>query len=394
MKPMFGRKGSLLRDDCSVRFHCILLLAAAVSAPSSLRAQTAEDVIRALAPQVAEWFPSRAMVSVECNNRSQAKDAEFVPICRGIQTELPRLGLQAGPAGNTVTLTASESAAGKLVSARAVSGDRLRVAITPWSTTVQPSKSAGRVRIERTPLIESPAPVLDFAVFNEGSTIAVLEPAAVSTYTRTPAGWELTHRELLPLTKLPSRDPRGRLLLTSGTAVAAYLPGNACASQDVSTQPFTCNGGESAWTAAPGVQVRWAPGRNFVQWENANAYTVAAVAPDRLLVSSVEGPLRLQGSRGEQLGSFAGFGSDVASVQLPCGAFAIVTRAGDGADADELTAVDVRSGRMEPAGPALALPGPVTALWPSGDGTEVHAVVRNAGTGVYEVSRIAIHCIQ
>jgi hypothetical protein len=393
MKPMFGRKGLLLRDDYSVRYHCILLLAALVSA-SSLSAQTAEDVIHALAPQVAEWFPSRATVSVECNNRSQAKEAEFVPICRGMTRELQRLGLQAGPAGNTVTLTASETATGKLVSARAVSGDRLRVAITPWSTSVQTPQSAWRVRVDRTPVIENPTPVLDFAVLHEGAAIAVLEPAAVSTYNRTPAGWELTRRELLPLTKPPSRDPRGRLLLAGGTAVAAYLPGTVCTSQDISTQPFTCNGGESAWTVAPGVQVRWVPGRNVMQWENANAYTVAAIAPDRLLVSSVEGPLRLQGLRGEQLGVFTGFGSDVASVQLPCGAFAIVTRAGDGADADRITAVDVGSGRMEPAGPGLTLPGPVTALWPSDDGTELHAVVRNAGTGVYEVSRLAIHCVQ
>jgi hypothetical protein len=351
-------------------------------------------VIRALVPQVAEWFPSRSTITVECTNRSQAKEAEFAPICRGFSRELQRMGLQPGPAASVVSLTASESATGMLITARTVSGQRPRVAIAPWSMSQQTRQSAWRVTVERTPLLDSPTPVLDFALVADGSAIVMLEPAAVSVYGKTPAGWELTHRELLPVGKPPLRDPRGRLISKGAMSFTAYLPGAACTSADVRSQPFTCNDADAGWAAVPGVQVRWAPGRNYLQRENTSAYTISAPAPDRLLVSTLEGPLRLEGSHGEQLGVFAGFGSDVTAIEAPCGVFVMVTRAGDTADPDQVTAMDLRSGRMEAASPGLALPGPVTALWPSDDRTEAHAIVRNAGTGAYEVSRLAIHCAQ
>src|SRR3982751_1109588 len=260
---MFVRPALQLRGDCSLVFGCMLLIAAA--AGPNLSGQTTDEVVRTLAPHVMEWFPARPTVALECTNRSQVKEPEFAPVCRGFSRELQRLGLQTGPGGTVVSVTASESSAGKLLVIRAISGSGEKVAISPWSLSPETPQTGRRVTLDRTLLVESSTPVLDYAVLQDGAAIALLEPAAVTLYARTPAGWELTRRELLPITKPAPRDPRGRLIAVSATLLTAYLPGAVCTSENPAARPFNCTGAESGWNVAAGVPVRWANGRNFLK---------------------------------------------------------------------------------------------------------------------------------
>jgi hypothetical protein len=265
--------------------------------------------------------------------------------------------------------------------------------MTSWAAPAAPATggSAGAVHIERAVLLESANPALDFAVLKDGAAIAVLEPTAVAVYNKTATGWEVVRREVLPVTKPVARDPRGRLMV-SGTAATAYVPGSVCTSEELGSRPFSCTNAETGWSIAPGVTARWVAGRNFLQTEAGMAYTAESVATDRLLVTSVDGALRLTGVRGESVTAVAGYGSDAAVVEQPCGTFAIATRGGDAAEGDQLIPVNVRESRVENAGAALSVPGPVTALWPSDTRTDAHAVVRNANSGIYEASRVAVQC--
>lgn len=366
---------------------------AAITIPAALSGQSVDDAVRTLAAHVPEWVAARTNVTVQCTNRSQTKEVEFAPACRAFARELQRAGYPSAPGGAAITLTLSESVTGKLLVAHMDSPDGAKVAIAAWNAgTAQPQDTSGRVRVDRTVLFESSTPILDFAVLQDGAKLAVLEPAAVALYARTPAGWELMRRDLLSLGKPLPREVRGRLIARSESGLAAYLPGTVCTTNDAASVPFACNVAETPWSVSAGVQARWVTYRNYLQSEIGAAYTISAVSADRYLMTSLEGPLRLAGARGELVATAAGYGSDAAAVEANCGTFAVATRASDATDPDHLMVLDLSGARFEPAGAALSTPGPVTALWPSDHRTEAHAVVRNAGTGVYEASRVAIRC--
>jgi hypothetical protein len=230
-------------------------------------------------------------------------------------------------------------------------------------------------------------------MLRDGTVVAVLEPSAVALYERRTAGWDLSRRELLPVMKPAARDPRARLAV-NGAAVTAYIPGMTCVSQEIGTQPFSCQSGESNWPVVPGLAAHWVTNRNYVQTDFGTAYTAASVAPDRIAWTALDGTLRLASTRGEAITAMTGYGSDAAAVESPCGTFVVTTKAGDATDSDQLIPLDVRNSRFEQAGAALPVPGPVTVLWPAEVRTEAHAVVRNANSGAYEISRVAIQCVQ
>jgi hypothetical protein len=347
-----------------------------------------------LAAHVPEWLPPRTPVTVQCINRSQAKDADFTIMCRAFSREVQRQGFALGAREVPITLTATETVAGRLLVAHLDSAEEPKAAVVAWAAANAEQPQTGRVRVERTILLESTSPVLDFAVARDGQALIALEASSVAVYGKTAAGWELLRREILPVTRTAPRDSRGRLLVSGTGQTTAYLPGSACTSEDPFTRPFSCVSSDGSWNVAAGVQARWATNRNFLQTDAGPVYSIAPAGSDRVALTSIDGTLRLAGIRGEPVAAMAGYGSDTATVEAQCGNFAIVTRAGDAIEGDQLTPVDVRSNRLEAAGSAASVPGPVTALWPSETRSEVHVVVRNAGTGVYEISRAAIHCTE
>jgi hypothetical protein len=95
----------------------------------------------------------------------------------------------------------------------------------------------------------------------------------------------------------------------------------------------------------------------------------------------------------EPVAGFSGWGSDIAGVDARCagGSAVLATRAGDSSTNDVVQAFALMNRNPVPLVPPAELPGPVTALWPSG-GPSAVAIVHNLGSGKYEAYAFTVVC--
>jgi hypothetical protein len=159
------------------------------------------------------------------------------------------------------------------------------------------------------------------------------------------------------------RDPRGRIESTPD-GFRAFLPGATCTGVVGPDLKINCAPGNETW---PDAQVRWIADRNLLESDAAKApfYTTAHGL----------------------FGGADGWGSDIAPVDDACGGII----ASSATDHDNVRAYTTQA---VPESDALALPGPVTALWSAETRGQVTLVVRNAQTGEYEASRLGLACSQ
>jgi hypothetical protein len=101
---------------------------------------------------------------------------------------------------------------------------------------------------------------------------------------------------------------------------------------------------------------------------------------------------RVQDRSGQPVAGSEGWGSDIASVEDPCGSRTAVFASSPDTGREEVRLYDVVSGQATPASDPTSLPGPVTALWPSEMHGEATMVARNLQTGQYEASRLSVVC--
>ena len=121
----------------------------------------------------------------------------------------------------------------------------------------------------------------------------------------------------------------------------------------------------------PDAQVRWITDRNLL--ESNTAKTPFYTAAHGLF------------------GGAEGWGSDIAPVDAGKDAACGGIIASSATDHDNVRAYTTQA---VPESDALALPGPVTALWSAETRGQVTLVVRNAQTGEYEASRLGLACSQ
>ena len=206
----------------------------------------------------------------------------------------------------------------------------------------------------------------------------------------------------------PSRDPRGRLR-PSGAGFEAFLPGSTCR---ISIEPpaIECRQTDEPWVIESGSRAllvaNYAATRNYFDGRIANQtgvrktlapfYSAAAVEENGRtlwLLSMLEGRTQIFDAALEPAGAISGWGSDIVGTDARCGGGAqvLATRPGDGAEPDAIQAFTLVNRAPSPLSSPIGLPGPVTALWPSGGNAAV-AVVRDLATGKYAAYLITIAC--
>ena len=196
-------------------------------------------------------------------------------------------------------------------------------------------------------------------VEDSGSEMLVLSTDHIASYRSAGDKWMLSATRSLALPRPMPRDPRGRLEPTPD-GFRAFLPVATCAGTHDPEPKLTCAGGTASWS---GSAVRWVPDRNVLQSD----------APAL---------------------SLDGWGSNTAVIADPCETGTAVMADSANNDHDSVRVYQLANGQATPLSDAMALPGPVTALWPAESDREATVVVHNLQTGEYEASRLLVACAQ
>ena len=308
---------------------------------AALPAQSLTEAARAAAAIV----PPRSRVSISVEAR-RGVDADVAESFRAAVVE-QMSGVELAPDGQPYKLVVSENVRGLV----GVAQFRERTAVVAFT---MPAVARSRGRVTMTLLRSQADPILDALVLPNATVI--LEPARLMIYE---AAGSIRPVALTLPSPMP-RDPRGRLT-GSLEAVRITTPAGSCGG---AVGSLTCSSNTGQWVA----------GRNY-QRDPAlgEFYSVALLPEGRTVTTPIDGDAR-------------GLGSDVTGIASACGVTWIATSTGE---PDSLTGM---TSNGAPGTEALLLGGAVTALWPSGTADAVHAVVRSAETGKYELYRATIDC--
>jgi hypothetical protein len=211
--------------------------------------------------------------------------------------------------------------------------------------------------------------ILDLAFLND--QMLVLDVTGLSRYRRQDGQW----RPIEMSSGMPTsvRDPRGHIDVTRNPPVF-YLPGWACSKPDETT--IQCE---------PGGIIT--AGRNTLSEEAWPAHYAHVVLAGEHLLAEVDGRTHVYDAGRAALGSFDGWSSDFALVFSPCGGEKILASE---AATDAVALYAISNQQPVRMSDLVALPGPVTAVWPQGTGATV--VAKNSKTGRYEAYSASMDC--
>ncbi|HJS97466.1 MAG TPA: hypothetical protein VJ756_00145 [Terriglobales bacterium] len=325
-----------------------------------------------------------------------------------IFTALRNAGIQmenAGPSPARIEITFSEDWQGYVWIASIQQGNNRKVVMQKVARPEHVTATrAPMLTIRKSTVWLQASPILDF--FQDGHTLALLEPDQVSVYTSDSGQWRLryvlgiTHAQPWP------RDLRGRLVM-NGSQVNVFLPGTRCSG---STSPPTldCHAGDDPWPVDQGGVVGfYSPRRNFFTGLLAGPSAGASVVPffsaaawqtgdtHQWLFSGTDGRTRLyQYDLSAPAAVFNGWGSNMAAVHSSCGSGwqALVSAPTDSVRPDSVQAVEVLGREALPVSAPIDLAGPVQALWAAGkNGDAVNGVLQSP-TGQYEAFTLTVNC--
>ena len=337
----------MTRVTCSLFFCWALLLRAQTTepaaapatsfpAPSSMTTAAAQ-----LAARISSLLPRRATAWFDFQNLTALPAAEWSNFQSLLQEELRKSGVGTAGAQTATTpldprvrVTLSEDPHGLLLVAEVSAGDSRQVAMLPWNLAI-PAQTKPPVAITQKPLLAQAEPILDVLITD--SQMLVLSPHQVASYRAVDGKWVPDAVASLALARPMPRDPRGRLEASSD-GFRAYLPAGTCEGTRLSA---TCTGATATWRS---TAVHWVVDRNTLEPASEERVTM----PD------------------------------------PCGGGTVEIAGSPNNEHDSVRAI----GKSD----ALALPGPVTALWPAENGHDATLVVHNLQTGEYEASRLGVAC--
>lgn len=190
----------------------------------------------------------------------------------------------------------------------------------------------------------------------------------------------------------------------------AALPGLLCSGATDPALTLNCQSSDEPWVLESGSRAmllaNLAAGRNYFDGRVVSQtgqprqvgpfYSAAAVEEQGRplwLAAMLDGRTQLLNGALEPVGSLTGWGSDIAGTSARCGGGSqvLATRPGDAGEPDSVQAFAIVERAAEPIAGAAAMPGPVTALWPSGPNA-VLAVAHDAATGRYLAYVVAVVC--
>jgi hypothetical protein len=246
--------------------------------------------------------------------------------------------------------------------------------------------------LEVRPLFSQRAPILDVAPV--GDRLFVLDPASVTLYRRSDAGWQRMQSRPIASSRPWPRDVRGRLRV-DGAALEALLPGVACHA-GVDLANMACVDERQPWPLGIDNSGVDASRNHFTTPEGFAFFGAATLGDDagaRWLVADQFGALSLLDAARRNAAP-AGAGDDVVAVSAPCAPATHVLVSSPSATGrpDTLRLFRVVQRRLIPAALPLELSGAVTALWAAPGATVATVVTRDMSAERYEAFQIAIAC--
>ncbi len=327
-------------------------------------------------------------------NLSTLGPGETAEIRRVFESELRGAGARLADAASApeLQLTISEDLTHYLLVAELRRGQERQLFLNSWPRSPEPSQPlAPQVRLERTLLWEQEQPILDAA--RSGDMTIVLDPARIILARGTER-----QSVAIPAGHPWPRDMRGQLAV-SGSAFNAWLPGTACQGSLQPQLTIECRESQDPWLLAPGAIAVFAADRNFFtgravigSWgaRDLPPFYSAASAGDTWIFAGTDGHARVYTRSWQAAGQIDDWGSDVAGIQTPCGERILATRPGNRTETDAVRPYGLVEAVASPAGPALELTGPITALWSTG-GSAV-AVSHDLQTGRYAAFSLLPAC--
>src|ERR1017187_666858 len=359
------------------------------------QAQSMAEAAAQLAARISSLLQSHTTVSLEFQNLTALPPVESSNFRAALQEELRKVGVETAAAGQPETrlrVAISENVRGVLFVAVVTAGENRQVAMLPWNRP-PPAEAKSRVKITMQPMLEQPEAILDMLLVDSGSELLVLSSSKVSSYKLAGGKWTPAGIAGVSWARALPRSERGRL--QNGPAgFRVFVPGTSCNGTLQPEFKITCAPGNDTWFLNPrdsSLAVRWVTDRNVLESDNFRATFYGAAAG--WFATSED---RILSPTGDLLAGSDGWGSQISSVENPCGSgwMLLGSAAGDAQDRDQIQAYEVVDRQTVAASDAIALPGPVTALWPAETPGQSTLVIRNAKTGNYEASRLGVACAE
>jgi hypothetical protein len=361
--------------------------------PCLAEAQTMQEAAAQLAARISSLLQRRTTVSLDFQNLTALPPPESSSFRSGLEQELRKVGLGATTQPEVrLRVTISENVRGLLFVAEVFTGDTKQLVILPWSAPASVEEKR-QLQLTRKPIWDQPEPILDFLMLDSDSQLLILAASKVSINRFLDGKWVTSSQSALALTRPLTRDPRGRIQNTADT-FRIYVPGATCLGVLQPAIKLTCSAANETWLAGPRdseLAVRWVTDRNFLE---SDGFRDKFFTSGRGLFTGIDG--RNRDRAGDVVAGTGVWGSDVASVENPCGSSPLLVAAknGDGLEHDQIQVYEIGRGQVTAASEPMDLPGPVTALWPSDARGQATLVIRNSKTGNYEASLLGVACTQ
>jgi len=364
---------------------------------------------RELARKTAAFIGKGEPVSVAWNNLGSLGSAALLDARNAFEAALKEAGCRISDVAplTEARVTLSENRAQFLLVEEIRRGDERQVWFASWRRGETIPASSSGVVLEKKMVWEQDEAMLDVAF--PGDSMVVLSPSKVTLYQRGSGSWSAAASVPLSSPRPWPRDLRGHIRVNAAN-FQTYLPGLACSGGVDPALSFECKASDEPWVLESGSRAMllgyYAAGRNYFDGrvisqagakKNVGPFYAAASVQEQgqslWLLTLVDGRTQIFDASFEPAGSVASWGSDIAGTDAHCGngSQVLATRPGDGTSTDAVQAFSIVNRSATPLSTPLELPGPVTALWPSG-GSAVLAIVHNLATGRYEAYAITVSC--
>jgi hypothetical protein len=268
-----------------------------------------------------------------------------------------------------ITATLSQNLKGYLLIAEMHRENENIIEMASVARPISVQEAAAGFRLERRLLWEQETPILDIVVVND--QMLVLDTVGVARYEQHDSKWQ--EAEAVALDIPPVRDARGRLTVTENSVT-------------VEATGVTCRG---TWKPTiiecqPGGP--FTAGRNTIEEAGWQPYFTHAEIGGDHVVTAGDGRTYMYDATRKQI-SVSDVWSDFALVATSCANTKIIAAH---SATNSLAIFDLVNHGLVRVSDAMEVPGPVTAIWPSG--SAALAVVRNKDTNRYEAYSIAVDC--
>ena len=390
----------------------------------------ARELARKVAASIGAVALPKVWLRSPATNNSSVTSFEFEQALKGFEDEWEKKGgadfaimAQNLPTVTGVRISLSESFQDFLWIADIVTGQAHSVVFVSVPKSAVPAASAvsAAITLNKQFLLSLPDPILDARILPASGTVAqrlvVLQPERVALFSQINGTWQIQGQATIQHDHPWPRDIRGRLNVGRGGGVAD-LPGTICEVVLADSVTLTCKPGSEPWTSfgQGSLQGRGniVPNRNFFNSPpnegtfahggtvNTNIppgfYSFATLGgqndPTYAFSTLLDGRVVLSDPKAKKMKWFTNWGSDIAGMATNCGHGwqLLVTGAGDWTVPDTIQAFEFPDLQRVAVSSTVNFPGPVTALWSTGDPSTAIAVSRNMKTGMYEAYSLTLSC--